>query len=717
MATNENPRGFRLVLDGFKPGEDPIKLAAHALDENGKPIETVQVGDDLSVKLSDRVLAKASRLLIGPAEASPDDRRAFYALPGDEIKKLIGAGELAIGGRLWHPWFPIRRCVSGTVRRCLPFLDVIDGLLVEHALTAIPRVQKLIANRPLVRWPWHRCAPICFGTVEVYRRICCCTPIDIYEPPFDLGDFPIEVNPDFPPPPPEDPWGPIGPRPGPDPAPFELQNLVLTRGALDQRKVQLMRAQTQLPALSAEQRREFIVRHPIFWCHCGTPQKVAQGFVQDGGAFSICWREPLRLLLPHCSEEFAYIVKQPIGGQLVTIYDGVAANQWFNASDQPTLTSYHWRAIACRESDVPGDGAFVVLEDIGTTPSYQLATPNQDSYQSVANPAYNSGLLNPTANPADAQGQLLNRNLGGNVALQYHFTESMRAAGAIYYRIQIAAVNSNGDPNGSWTPLAAPTWATWKLNTATPGSIALGPHSAGTESNLAKIPYDAGAPLSPNEEWQEGQYHGVIPTSDFANGRYLVMLEVFNAAGTRLKPATAPGSEAGTVAPFTFRRWNVPASTDPVPFAALTHLLWWDNRPAVADIVNIQLNGAASSDQCQFLEGDLNATVAIGYRAYHPQPGTPSFLYRHSLVITRGLNGPAWQVANPGSAEVGEPPSGPHASQAKTLGALLGDEPPGHQKCAFAARLSAHVKTTNGAGPLIALDRAETAAFAAEIIS
>ena len=56
----------------------------------------------------------------------------------------------------------------------------------------------------------------------------------------------------------------------------------------------------------------------------------------------------------------------------------------------------------------------------------------------MAAPAYNSGLLNPVANPADAVGQLLNRNLGGGVALQYHFTESMRPAGAVYYRIQVA---------------------------------------------------------------------------------------------------------------------------------------------------------------------------------------------------------------------------------------------------------------------------------------
>ena len=120
----------------------------------------------------------------------------------------------------------------------------------------------------------------------------------IFDPPFDLDDIPIEVNPEFPPIPPDDPWGPIGPRPGPDPAPIELRQLIFTGGAVDQRKVQLLRAKAQLPKLARELRQDFIIRHPFLWCHCGAPQKVAEGFVQDGGAFSVCWREPLRLFLP-----------------------------------------------------------------------------------------------------------------------------------------------------------------------------------------------------------------------------------------------------------------------------------------------------------------------------------------------------------------------------------------------------------------------------------
>ena len=706
-----SPRRARIVLDGFEEGREQPRLTVHALDATGRVIASVPVESDGTFPLEPTLPDRVARIMIGPSGAKPDERRQFFSLPAAEFRKMIEAdSELAIAGRIWQPWLPFRRCVSGNVRRCFPFLHVLDDLLVSRNLARLPEVRALVRFRPLVRYPFLRCSPICFGTVEVYRRVCCC------HPPFaiDPDDLPIEVNPDFPIPP-EDPGGPIGPRPGPDPAPFELQRLVLTGGAIDEAKIARLQVRAMPRTLSADVRREFVARHPFFWCHCGPPTKVGEGFVQDGGSFSVCWRAFPTILLPHCREEFAYVVKQPIGGVLVTIYNGLAANQWFSASDQPTLTSYSPRAIGCREPDVPGEGAFVVLEDIGATPSHLLETPVQTSFQSVALPAYNSGLLNPVANPADAVGQLLNRNLGGGVALQYHFTESMRPAGAIYFRIQVAKANALGNPVGAWTVLAPMTWSTWKLNTATPGSIALGPHVAGSENDLSKIPYDTGDPLGPNEEWQDGQYHGIIPTTDLDNDRYLVMIEVFDTNGVRLKPAAAPPAEAGAVAPFTFRRWNVPASTVAVPFAALTHMMWWDNREAVADIVDIRLNGTPSSDQCQFLEGDPSATVQIGYRAYHPQPGTPSFLHFHSLVITRGLNGPSWQVANPPGAEVGEG-GPPHVSVAKTLADLLGDEPPGHQKCAFAVNLTAHVKTTNGAGTLTNLNDSETAAFAAAIV-
>ena len=76
-----------------------------------------------------------------------------------------------------------------------------------------------------------------------------------------------------------------------------------------------------------------------------------------------------------------------------------------------------------------------------------------------------------------------------------------------------------------------------------------------------------------------------IDTTDFAGGRYLLTLEVFNAAGQRLRPTGASGP--GTDAAFLFHMWRKPAGgTDTfptVPFGGLTHMLWWDNRTRVLE--------------------------------------------------------------------------------------------------------------------------------------
>jgi hypothetical protein len=482
-SAEQAPRQGRIVLDGFEEGRERPPLVVYALDETGQVLRSMPVEDDGTFSIDETLMSERSvRIMIGPADAKLDERRKFFTLASTQFREMIRVDpDLAIAGGIWQQWLLLRRCVSGKVRRCFPFPHVIDDILVTRNLARLAEVQKAVNFRPLSRYPFFRCSPICFGTIEVYRRICCCPPPVIIDP----DDIPIEINPEFPFPPPEGPFGPIGPLPGPDPAPLELQSLVLTGGTTDEAKVARLHARALPKSLSVDLRREFVLAHRFLWCRCGPPQKVAQGFVQDGGSFGICWKEPPTLLLPHCHEEFAYIVKQPVGGALVTIYNGVAANQWFSASDQPTLTSYDYRAIGCRDSNVPGEGAFVVLEDIGATPSHLLATPPQASFQSVAAPAYNSGLLNPVANPVDAIGQLLNRNLGGGVALQYHFTEAMRPAGAIYYRIQVAKANGLGNPVGNWTVLAPMTWSTWKLNTAAPGSISLGPHTVGTENNLS----------------------------------------------------------------------------------------------------------------------------------------------------------------------------------------------------------------------------------------
>ena len=162
-------------------------------------------------------------------------------------------------------------------------------------------------------------------------------------------------------------------------------------------------------------------------------------------------------------------------------------------------------------------------------------------------------------------------------------------------------------------------------------------------------------------------------------------------------PQARPAAEAGTVAPFTFRRWNVPASTGRGAVRGADAIMWWDNRQAVADIVDIRLERFAELRSVPVSRrrrrrdgGDrLSGVSSTARLAVVPA--------RHSLVITRGLNGPSWQVATRPACRSRRAARPPHASVSKTLGRSARRRAADHQKCAFAVSLSAHVKTTNGA--------------------
>jgi hypothetical protein len=281
---------------------------------------------------------------------------------------------------------------------------------------------------------------------------------------------------------------------------------------------------------------------------------------------------------------------------------------------------------------------------------------------------------------------------------------------ARYFRVDVADADIHGNPVGSWTPVAIPAWTSWKWVSGT-GWIraqhALGPNGSGR----FEIPYETGGLLSANEQWDDNQFHAILDTTQHPDGKYLVRIEVFDGGGNQIRPTGSAGT--GTQKAFTFGRWRIPAGPpDNVPFSALTHALWWDNRPATAIVEGIQLFGSSGTPTCQFLSGASTDHVSILFRAYHPHPtgSEPSFLSGYSMAIVKGIGG-GIRYSTSGPSEQGKPPSGPEVDSTPTLGSLLGSV---DKKCAFALTLTANVKTTNGGSTLTYLDRSYVAAFAAE---
>jgi hypothetical protein len=291
-----------------------------------------------------------------------------------------------------------------------------------------------------------------------------------------------------------------------------------------------------------------------------------------------------------------------------------------------------------------------------------------------------------------------------------------------YYRLKVVAVDPAGAPVGS--PTVLNSTVTWDKLVEIPGDVirvpeTLGPSPVGSENDLFTVPYWS----SPDHRYLSGQYHQVwnMAQSLFPDGRYLLIIEVFDAAGNRVKPAGA--ADPGTVQGFQFRRWVSPVDTDPVPFADAAHVFWIDNTPVGGDIVDLRQNGFANAAECQFMAGAADNTFAIGLRAYHVHGvehagngDDNSFMQRYDISWQRGLNGPAGALGPAPSGgnnrtDVGET-GGPVCSGSETFANLLG----GHSKCTFSVTLHVRAKHFTGSSRISDYDYWETASFALEAI-
>lgn len=720
----------RVNLIDFRPGDERPEIGVYVLNRAGEPIYSDRVDAEGAFDLPESVLKEAHRIALGPLteDFASLDRQSLVSYRANRLlDQLKERAEIDLPRRQWEPFLFVTRCVGGRVRRCRRFPWPIRDLVLNTTLPRFTARQYVAATEPLslasatlkasvadaliakpsisaLIPPW-RCEIVCDGIVEVYRRTCCIRPWIIDDPRLpELVDILDDLIPKLPDPP-EIIWPP---RPIPDPLPERMP--LIREGALDEVALNAPRDLAALRSLPRAEVAAYVQDRPYLLSlfSCGTPVKVAQGGIRPNGDFDICWREPLRFLLPRCHDEYAFVVRQNIGGLVITIYNGLAANQWFHYGDEPTLTSYHPLAQGCRHNDFPGEGAFALLQDIGDTGSFNLKTPDATDWDRVAAPAYNDGLAFPVPLAADALGKPKNRNWGGTLKLRYAFSEPLKGAGAQFYRISVIAADNTGAPVGVRTYLSA--GLSWKRYTGGGDVVpeSLGPVSVGGQDNLYRIPYDADA------DWQSGQYHGYLDTTDFPEGRYLLTLEVFNNAGQQLKPAGTPGP--GADAPFTFRRWFQEfGPTAVVPFAALTHMLWWDNRHAEARIVNLRLNGVEFNENCLFLEGNAGATLSASYYAYHPNP---MFLLDHNLWWRRGI-GPSpinvGSLVNPVFTDLSPVshnvlPVG--VSLANTFAQML----QGESRCSFAINLHVNVKTFDGEVTLDGLDAWDQGAFALQIV-
>lgn len=698
---------FDIALREIEPDDATPDLTAIAVDARGKAIARADANADGRVRMSAKAFDAAAKILVGATDSDPDedDDVKFITFHKYQIAEAIKARRtIELARRSWLELLRIRLCIDGSARHCWwrPYLtEVLNARVSRAAKSGLIRTTEGLVPLEAMLEPvlpfWKLCRPLCDGVVEVYRRTCCCYPIVIYDPriPEIIRELEkiVERHP------------PIGP-PGPGPLRFADVSF-LAGGGADMRAINAHEDLDNIKALKAEEQAAYIQARPYLFCHCGPPKRVASGFLQPDGSFNICWREPIRLLWYRCHDEYAFVIKQLVDDQTVTIYDGVTAGQWFGRNDEIELTSYHPDAIVCDDPGDPPPGVgttSVMLEAIRATDSMHLDSPLPTGWDRVPPPSGTHGLAFPSG-AAVPTFSWHNVGWGKTLPLRYLFFDDLEPI-ATYYRISVIACDDFGNPTGTRTYLDAPLSWVW-FRRRTDLTIKRETLSLGQVGNhLFRIPYRSlfQALLGPGEigEWAFRQYHGYVDTTDFGHSRHLVTLELFDAAQNQIKPNTAPAGDPGNPAGFSFQTWDQAdlSATVPVDFAALTHLFWWDNRTTDARILTVNKNGAPYVDQCLFLDGPRNTNVSIDYRAKHDQP---LFLYWHDLRWKRGLF-TAWQTWVAANATSVDPGTSPN----RTYADLLGSE----DQCAFTLEVRTRAKITHGGGRINDYDDRDTGALA-----
>jgi hypothetical protein len=490
--------------------------------------------------------------------------------------------------------------------------------------------------------------------------------------------------------------------------------------AVSERLVEDLAVLEKLPVAEASQYVLERVHLQHLLCTCSM-RKVGEAVLNPDGSFALCYYKPFLLhpIWMKCSTSYAYKVRQWQENQWVTIYDGVAKHEYFDADEEAVLHA-GFKARTCGESGeqpVPHHKPFVMLEDIGSTRSHHLVSPAQAALDGIGSPLPdNGGLVFPPPVGESADGHMYNCPWSQTLGLRLFVHPDMQGLGAAYYRISVARADNDGNPLGGAMPVPLSAELAWSKFVYVGGNVhvqgeVLGPFTkvdanGVTQSGLYRIPYRDSGHL-----WLDAQFHGYWNTVAEPNGRHLVSVEVFDDAGNRLRPAGATGD--GADRNFDFLRWIEAGSTVAAPYAKLNHVFWTDRLPVYADIEDLRQNGVANIQECQFMVGAAASTFSAGFRAFHTNgPAGETFMYYYTLWYHRGLNGPNVTIETSGANAPATRDAGAAAvSTPQTLLAMLGS----HTKCTFAVNLRAYAKHWNGGDRVREYDREDQAAFALEI--
>jgi hypothetical protein len=381
-----------------------------------------------------------------------------------------------------------------------------------------------------------------------------------------------------------------------------------------------------------------------------------------------------------------FVVRQVIGGNLKDIYAPrpiPCYTYWnYKSGTNVHIIVTDPSAIACFDQPPPAiPGLYVMPLGIGNDGWYDVDQAHIKPLQIIKN----------------SRGLYLGTDpYGINLDIQMQFHDGLRGNGVMYYRWSYRRENTT-----EWTHINRSI--THRYLTVIAGkpvidSEGLGPKSKGLNNeNLFLVP-------DPAKDWvvisREDRAFAIWDTSGLPNGKYQLLLEMFDINGNKItNPATKGFKYFLPTAQVTSGVWPVDDALHIEPDGGIILNLHIDNSDTVADIMSIALGGIPAGE-CQFLKyQNKTENVGITYVAYHPN----GFLDHYDLTVRRGISGTKVASISPIA------PASVATTQSFMVQALLGDD---YDQCSFGVWLHTWPRTRDGYTRIRAYEADDSSAFA-----
>ncbi|WP_331345146.1 hypothetical protein [Cellvibrio sp. UBA7661] len=483
----------------------------------------------------------------------------------------------------------------------------------------------------------------------------------------------------------------------------------------------------------------FAIFHPYFchvpwlWPYFYRYDEVALAYTDLNGAFDVTFRYWNTGDKP----DLYFWVEYLIDGVWTTVYKpSVPCNTYWDYLCGSAVTIRVTDPRVRWECNDILDGDIVWIKTIGSSASVSHIK-QQDQYSVIQGKLFNHvGLSDVFMSGGSSALDNYRRPFGGTLNFVVQFGSGLPANGMYYYRWSYRQLRNADLSNAPAAALASlhKGQALHKAYTYEyfdalghkhfgQNTFKLGPVALNGEDDLYVIPpaFPSSSPVNATELsplWDQNTITASVDSTQFADGLYEFVLELFDANGVKL--AAIP-KQIFQVPHYTSFAPSVNAADDYLLLnganaRGFTMKARVDNQRCEATVYKIKVNGSeATSDCCGFVPYPPNANIEVAFRAYHPHNfATFNFVVNKGTcndAIQQGFtNASGMVIGNAGnytrdSASIYREGFSP----AQLLGMCVAGG-----KAAFAEHVYVSALATNGYDRLSYLDASDLAAFALE---